>query len=235
MSLVNRFSRCSLTALVALVALVAMTSTAVAFPPRVPQIAVSGVSLQNYLTGVGQTITVGTDQLDAQVWSSTISGNSTFTLMIELSGNAAANSIGMYNSGAGAVPPLFQVFPGAATAGWFATCHFAGGAVVVNLFDQNSAFQGQTVFGSVSSTAFSFYVKNGGGTQYGQDARNAGGLAQALTYAGTGASVGTWWECFEDTGAGSDRDFDDAILSLESVNPTAVHGRTWGALKSLYR
>jgi hypothetical protein len=235
MFLVNRISRYSITAIVAVVALVAMASTAAAFNPRVPQVTVNGGTLQGYLTGVGQTINVGVDQLDAQMWTSTISGNSTFTLMIELTGNAAANAIGVYNSNSGPVPTLRQIFPGAATTGWFATAHFAGGNMIVSLFDNNAVFQGQTGPFAVDANGFSFYLARTGTTIYGQDVRNASGAAKVLTYAATGSSVGTWWECFEDTGAGADNDFDDAILSLESVNPTSAHGRTWGAIKTLYR
>src|SRR5882762_3520947 len=99
MNQVNRFSRCSLIAMAAMVALVVMASAAAAFPARSPQVAVGGTGLQTYFNGVGESINVGTDQLDAQVWSSTISGNSTFTLMVELTANTpTTNAIGIYNS-----------------------------------------------------------------------------------------------------------------------------------------
>src|SRR5262249_8238006 len=74
----------------------AVPSTASAFNLRSPQVPVLGGTLQGYLNSVGESINVNTDQLDAQVWTTSVSGNATFTLMIELAGNAAANNIGVY-------------------------------------------------------------------------------------------------------------------------------------------
>ena len=215
------------------VASMAMTAEA-AFSPRVPQVAIGGGSLQGYLNGVGESITVGTDQLDAQTWSTTISGNSTFTLMLEFAGNAAGNAIGVYN-GSAAAPALYQIFPGAAAPGWYATAHFGlGGSLVVSLFDNNSAYQGQSAYGGVDKNIFGFYLQGPGGTFYSQDYRNSGGAAMVLTYAGTGQNLGCWWQAFEDTQNG-DRDFDDAVLFVESVNPVPTGNTSWGRLKGLYR
>ena len=109
----------SVTTLACVVALIAFAGSASA-ALRVPQVPVLGGSLQGYLNSVGETINVNTDQQDVQRWTSTVSGNSTFTLQVELTaGNAPANGIGIYNAGFVA-PPLYLVFPGAATAGWFA-------------------------------------------------------------------------------------------------------------------
>ena len=222
---------------IAIVAMVAFASVAGAFNLRSPQVAVGGASLQSYLNGVGESINVNTDQLDAQVWTSSVSGNATFTLMIELAGNAPSNGIGVYNASDPPNPPLFLVFPGAASAGWFATCHFGpGGTLTVLLYDQNAVPQGTTGYAGVNRNNFGFYLQGPGGTFYSQDARNSGGTPQVLTFAGTGQNFGDWWECFEDLEpAISDRDFEDAILLLQSVAPTPAHGTSWGALKKLYR
>lgn len=220
-------------AVVAALVLSASTASA-AFNLRSPQVGIGGGSLQGYLNGVGESINVTTDQLDAQVWTSSISGNSTFTLMIELAGNAASNNIGIYNTNGGPVPPLFQVFPGAAGAGWFATAHFGSGNMVVTLFDNNSLIVGQTFYAGVNANGFGFYLQGPGGLFYSEDARNIGGAAKMLTFAGTGQNYGDWWACFEDLVA-SDNDFDDAVLLLQSVVPTPAAARTWGAVKALYR
>ncbi len=224
---------------VAAFAVVASVATALAFGPRVPQVPVAGASLQTYLNANDGGINVLTDQVDAQVWTSSVSGNATFTLMIELAGNAAQNDVGIYNTTGGANPPLYLVFPGAATAGWFATCHFGpGGSLAVLLYDQNATFQGQNNYAGVNRNSFGFYLQNApaGYLFYSQDARNAGGAPQMITFLGTGQNFGDWWECFEDLPyAGSDHDFEDAILLLQSVAPTAAHGTSWGRLKSLYR
>ena len=101
-----------------------------------------------------------TDQDAVQTWASTVSQNSTFTLMIELAGNAATNTIGLYNGG-DVAPPLYQVFPGAATNGWFATASFRSGPtrVIVNLFDANAAFVGSTTYLGADAQNFGFYLQ----------------------------------------------------------------------------
>ena len=205
---------------------------------RFPQVPVAGGSLQGYLNGVGESINVLTDQNAAQTWASTVSGNATFTLQIELAGNAAANTIGLYNGGL-AVPPLYQVFPGAATNGWFAVASFRNSPirVIVNLFDNNANPVGNNTYLGADRNNFGYYLSGPGGTFYTQDARNAGSAAQALTYAGTGVNVGSWWLCWEDlrVGGGADLDYEDAVLFLESVNPTPVHRSSWGQLKARFR
>ena len=205
---------------------------------RSPQEPVNGGSLQAYLNANDGGINVLTDQNAAQTWASTVSGNSTFTLQIELAGNAASNTIGIYNASL-AVPPLYQVFPGAATNGWFAVASFRNSPtprVVVNLFDNNAVLQGTNTYLGADRNNFGYYLDGPGGTFYTQDSRN-GGNAQALTYAGTGVNVGSWWLCWEDlaVGGGADQDYDDAVLFLESVNPTPAHQTSWGQLKARFR
>jgi hypothetical protein len=221
-------------------ACVALLATSASAALRVPQVVFASGSLQGYLNGVGESINVNTDQDATQTWQTTVSNNATFTLMIELAGNAPANNIGIYN-GAAAVPALYQVFPGAASAGWFATCSFRSGPtrVVVNLFDDNATFQGQTTYlaGPPDASNFGYYLQGPGGTFYTQDARNPGGLPHALTFAGTGNNSGQWWLAFEDLDMTQfpPGDFDDAVLFLESIAPTPVSKTTWGALKVRFR
>jgi hypothetical protein len=227
-----------LIAAVAVAAVVASASSASAYPLRSPQAAMNPASLQGYLNGLGQTVTVTTDQLDAQAFTSSASGNSEFTLMIELAGNAASNNIGIYNAGGPPAPPLYQLFPGAASAGWIAVAHFgpAPGALKVQLFDDTFTFQGQNIYGGVDKNNFGFYLQGPGGLFYSQDARN-GGNVQVLTYAGTGQNANDLWECFEDlqVGAGSDQDYDDAVLEVQSIVPTPTASTSWGKIKARYR
>lgn len=222
--------------MMAMIALVAFAGSAsAAF--RLPQEPVLGGGLQGYLNGVGESINVNADQNAAQRWTATVSNNSTFTVQIELAGNAALNNIGIYNASAVA-PALYQVFPGAATSGWFAVASFrtAPVRVIVNLFDASASIQGTTTYLGADKTDFGYYLQGPGGTFYTQDARNPAGAAQALTYAGTGINSGSWWLCFEDVPlAGSDQDYDDAVLFLESVNPTPVSKTTWGSVKARFR
>jgi hypothetical protein len=227
------------TTVITVVALAAPASTTRAFDLRSPQIPFCSGPLQGYFAGIGQGINVTTDQLDAQKWTSSLSGNAAFTIMLEQTRDDAF-TLGVYNIDDPSNPPsLFQVFPIWAGVNWSAYVQFGGGNLTVNLFNAAMQFQGQTVYNGVSATRFGFYLQGILGTFYSQDSRN-GGRAQILTYAGTGRSWGDWWECFEDQpyhypDPGCASDFNDAVLELQSVTPVAVHGQTWGALKSLYR
>ena len=217
---------------IALVAFAGSASAAL----RSPQVVINNGTLQGYLNSVGESINVLTDQQDIQRWAATVSNNSTFTIQVEMSGNAASNTYGIYNASF-AAPPLYQCFPGAATDKWFCVASFRTSPtrVVVSLFDNNAAFVGSTTYlaGPPDRNDFGFYLQQPaslGLVFYTQDSRNPGGLAQMVTFAGTGQNSGSWWLCFEDLdpAQGSDRDFDDAVLFLESVNPTPVNKTTWG-------
>jgi len=226
------------TMIIGLIALVAFAGSAAA-ALRSTQVVVNGGSLQGYLNSVGESINVLTDQQDIQRWQATVSNNSTFTIQVELAGNAGSNTYGLYNASL-AAPPLYQLFPGGATNGWFAVASFrtAPVRVVVNTFDASAAFVGQGIFLGADRNDFGLYLlQQGGFTFYTQDARNPGGVAQALTYAGTGINSGSWWLAFEDltSSQGSDYDFDDAVLFMESVNPTPVSKTTWGDLKARFK
>jgi hypothetical protein len=215
-----------------------LAAAAQAYPLRSPQVVIYNGTLQAYLNSVGQAINVYTDQLYVPFFDHTSSNTSTFTLMIELAGNAPVDELGLYNaSDPNPTPTLFQIFPGAATAGWFATATFyPSGDLIVNLFDNTATLQGNVHYAGVDGTKFGFYVKNPGGTFFTDDARNLGGWAQALVFAGTGTDVGQFWLCWEDTFIpNADHDYDDAIIFLESVNPVPTRATTWGDIKARYR
>lgn len=205
---------------------------------RSPQVPVLGGTLQTYLNSADGGINVAADQDASQRWAVTASTNATFTVMVELSGDAGSNALGLYNAGVGS-PTLYQLFPGAAQAGWFAVASFRNTPtrVVVNLFDDSAVLQGTTTYLGADRTNFGFYISGPGGTWYTQDSRNAGAAVQALAFAGTGFNAGQWFLCFEDASVSgaSDKDYDDAVLFLESVNPTPVSGTSWGQLKARFR
>jgi hypothetical protein len=88
----------------------------------------------------------------------------------------------------------------------------------------------------VNPNQFGFYLQGPGGLFYSQDWRN-GGLAQILTYLGTGVNSGDKWVCFEDLpylANDCSTDFEDAVLVVQSLNPVKANGTTWGAVKALY-
>ena len=219
------------TIFVSLLTLVAFAATASA-ALRVPQVPLSDGTLQGYLNVADGGINAATDQEDAQRWASTVSSNSTFTIQVELGAFAPSNTIGIYNASL-AAPPLYQVFPGAATAGWFAVASFRTGPtrVVVNLFDNNASLMGTSTYLGADRNDFGFYLNSPSQMSWTQDARNGAGEARALAYKGTGLNSGQWWLCFEDW---IDYNFSDCVLFLESVNPTPVNKTSWGELKKRF-
>jgi len=226
-----------------LLPMMAVIGAATILPPiaqaanlRSPQVAFSSASLQSYFGTVSQSINTTADQIDTQVMTTSVSGNAAFTLMAEFTPNSNANEVGIYNANdPSATPTLFPLLPPSAGPDWYVTVHFGGGNLVVNLFDNTAAFQSTVTYTGVNQSAFGFYIKGPSGTFYSQDSRN-GGSAQVLTYAGTGSSYGTLWECFEESAYDSGTsDFDDAIINLQSVVTTPTRSGTWGEVKAGYR
>jgi hypothetical protein len=228
---------CALGALVLVAALATVASAAPPYPVRDPQVPLNGEHLQKYFDGIGESINVYTDQLNAQTYIPSVSGNSAITLMIELGKDPAGTSLGVYDP-LQATPELYEVFPGSAAAHWSAMVSFLmSGDIVVNLFNASGVLQSNTVYPGVGLTNVGFYLQGPGGTFYSEDARNGGGAAQALMYAGTGRNGGDFWVCWEDlvNGGGSDIDFDDAVLLIQSLQPVPATAATWGLIKAQYR
>ena len=209
---------------------------------RSPQVPVLGGILQSYFNSVGENIAVNTDQQNLQHFQATTSSNTTFTFQVELGGAVSpGTTIGIYNSSA-VTPTLYEVFPAGSGPGWFAVVSFRSAPVraVVNVFDESFALFGTHVYLDADKTAFSFYLSSPDGVVYMEDARNPGGAAQFLAYAGTAINSGSWWLAAEKTpvaGGGSDQDYFDAVLFNETsgCGCTPTVKSTWGALKAFFR
>jgi hypothetical protein len=203
---------------------------------RAPQVPVSGTALATFFASQGQTIDVNHQQVDLQ----TLNLSSSTTFETHAFGPDASAMFGGYNTGT-AVPPLYQVFPGAASTGWFSLASFRSSPtrLVVSIFDENSVIVGSTTYlsGPPDATAFGFYVQQAGGgsTFYTQDSRDPGGAARILAYNGTGTRTGwTWFAC--ETGAGPGGDYADYIALVNlSQSPVPVMQTNWGTLKSRFR
>jgi hypothetical protein len=207
-----------------------VASPAAAFNLRAPQVPFNFLPLQNYLNLVDPGINVATQQIDAQVWSVSVTGNTDFTLMLK-TGLGVGSAVGLYN--AGLPGPLFQVFPGGAVPGWYAALHFGGGNLIVSLFDQNSVFMGQTFYPGVNPNNFGFYIMGPGGLWFSQDALN-GGAPQLLAY-NSPWLPGDFWLCFEELPYNPQSTFDGVVLNVQSIRPTPAGNTTWGRVKGQYR
>jgi hypothetical protein len=224
--------------LVAVASVVFAVSNASAFALRLPQVPFNNFpQLQGYLNVVDSGINVLTDQLDAQVFSVAVTGNTDFTLTLE-NGLGTTSNVGVYSGNdPNPSPTLYQIFPAAAIAGWYAALHFSATTLTVTLIDQNNVIQGQTVYNpGPNRNDFGFYIQGVGGTWYSQDFRNiSAGQPQVLTYQ-SNLTLGDYWECFDELPYDVHHStFASVVLSLQSVRPTPVRSTTWGKLKAEYR
>ncbi len=198
---------------------------------RSPQVSVSGTALATFFASQGQAIDVNADQLDAQRFNLPALG----TLHPRVFGPVAA-SFGAYNASALA-PPLYELLPSAMLPGWFVTAGFRDAPVrlVVNLFDAQSALQGNNVYLGADRTDLGFYAQLPGGQAWSQDARNPAGRVLMLAYQGTGLHAGELWLACESTQA-TGGDYADAIALVDlSLGPVPIAKSSWGRMKALFR
>ena len=92
-------------------------------------------------------------------------------------------------------------------------------------------------FTGVNKARFAYYIKWNGNTYYSHDGFNSDGMVHALTFAGNGQNTGCWWQCWEESEITdyAQADFDDAVVFMESLNPTPVSHMTWGRVKARFR
>ena len=190
--------------------------------------------LQSYLDGIDPGINVVTgQQWFLGGWFPPPTGNTEFTLTLKR-GNGADAAIGLYHYD----PILYQVFPPGAVAGWYAVVHFGGTPmgqdVFVSLFDENSVFQGQTIYHNVYLTVFGFYIQGPCGTWFTDPHVNHPQVPQAVLY-NSPSVPGDYWLCFEacpyDPATST---FDGVVLNIQSVRPTPAASATWGRVKGMY-
>jgi len=204
--------------------------------PRSPQISVSGTALAAFFASQGQAINVSTDQLDLQTLSVAVG---TASEVHRFGSEASGTDVGAYNANGNkkTAPARYTMFPAATTPGWYVTGAYRSGPnrLVVNLFDTNKALQGTTTYNGANASNFSLFDSGPNGTYYLEDARNAGGAAKILAFAGTGTYSGWTWFAGE-TSPGSGGDFADVITLVNlGSSTTPVVSTTWGRLKAQYR
>lgn len=216
------------------IAVLALLATPASAQLRSPQVPVSGSALQSFLNAQGQAIVVATQQLDF-TRASIASGEA---VPVDIRFSAVESGFGLYNASV-AVPPLYLLYPGAATAGWFVVGSFRTlpTRLVVNLFDENSNLMSTTTYlaGPPDRTNIGFYCQGPSGTAYSQDGRNPDGQPLMLAFAGTGAHAGKTWLAWEST-PGPGADYADAVFLLGGAfTPVDVAKSTWGELKQRFR
>jgi hypothetical protein len=162
------------------------------------------------------------------------------TILVEIAGNADGNILGIYDSTS--TLNSLEIFSGPASAASRAFITVSGNVGAFHV--QVDRFAGDTFAGSVSSVFaspfFGFYLLPGpgGGPLYSESFRNRGQdymysylgtnamFLNSSTYApstvkGTQFSVNDAIIAWEDLRTGSDRDFQDMVVLLRDIGPTA--------------
>jgi len=238
------------TQIVASIATLPFALAGVFFAPQSAEAASFGTSwdgadysLQNLLDGIttdGPGVDTVNDQTGYEWFTSTATGNSTASFMFEIAGYAPDNIFGIYNA-AGTKIELFGGANDEGDSSYFtfladgsvsvSTIPFAPGASVPTT---SPSYNFYTDFGN----EFGFYLTNGAGqTFYTQNSRNNGGYQQAVVYQGDDATTmalpgkapGLFTDnefiiAFEDlwVGGHTDRDYNDLVVMVESVEPVGV-------------
>ncbi len=154
-----------------------------------------------------------------ETWGLTASGASIATFIIELSAYSNDNSFGVYDNGY-----YVELFSGADTQGdQTSFTIMADGQVKIN----QNLVDGVTFTGN----SFGFYINTPYDTFYSDNFRNSDNVDHMLAYQGVGEWIqipgyypGAWTEneyilAFEDSIGGGDRDYNDMVVMVESVQP----------------
>jgi hypothetical protein len=180
---------------------------------------------------------VDTDQYQQdRYWSIEASGIAAATVIIEIAGNANSNTFGIYDGGTG---NTVQLFGGPADNADQALVSISESGQVAVLYLQRDANTGYLTGGNYwssgsgyfSQNQFGYYLGTGGGTFYSDPSRNPGAEDQMVAFQGDGDLIklpgnkaGGWgsssyilaWEDLQYSA--SDKDFNDFVVYVESVN-----------------
>lgn len=190
-----------------------------------------GVSLQQVFDDITVTgnssLDVTTDMLNDSVdsyWSLTASGGSVTNLVIELAGYMNSNSFGIFDA---ADPNQYvELFNGSANA---------GAQTMVSIDDTGNVFINTSPTGvNLSNDLFGYYLDSPDGRFYSDTNLNLDEMDHMAAYRGTGDIVkltgwpqGTWTSdeyilAWDDQYGGGDRDYNDFVVMVESVEPAPV-------------
>ncbi len=170
---------------------------------------------------------VNTGQQAAGMWTlPTLPDSTNPTLRFENASNT--NAFGIW-SGTDSSINAYTIFAGGAPVGDYATIHWNDAMDgSINVFTSGGASVSTQTFNNLAFAAFGFYIQGAGTTDgyngrfYSVDSLNtttaAAGTAQMVAYVGAGD---LWTLAFEDTkiGGGSDYDYNDLIVTTESLVP----------------
>ncbi len=217
---------------------IALITGALTFAGAASATAISGTGLQNGLNAItdGSFYDVNTSQYNPdETWEVTSSGASVTRLIFEFAGFENQASFGIYDL---ATPSTkLEIFNGASCGTADTTCTPAGN---LNLVIDGASNMFSTLYSSAvfSSDQFGYYLTSGAGTFYSQSALNGDSDSDGVSddhmvaFAGDGSldldinggtnyknfAAGEYILAWEDLVLlGSDRDYSDFVVMVESV------------------
>ena len=192
----------------------------------------SELTLQTILNAIygDNVISAANDQQNTGIWQLPGPGTDVTSpiLRFEQAGNAGSNVFGIWTGhDPNATPTMVDIFTGPSSPDTIATLTWLGG-------DPNtvhiSANLGTGInvgsFVGINRYWFGFYLEGSGGTTFfTADQLNADDHPQALTY--RNAATNKWTFAFEDQPyASADRDFNDLVVTADSIVPAPDGGTT---------
>ncbi|TAO04287.1 MAG: PEP-CTERM sorting domain-containing protein [Phormidium sp. SL48-SHIP] len=187
----------------------------------------------DYLTVGGDFFDVNAAETGYEYFTNTATGSSISQFMFEIAGFASENTFGIFNQSG----LKLEIFNGSDTSKDVSMVSFFTGGTVTSVTqghpDNGGGIALQTVenFGNV----FGFYITSPQGTFYSDDSKNPNGIRHSAIYQGDGSfdmdlpgkQPGLFTDnefivAFEDKYQGSDWDYNDLVVMVESVEPEPV-------------
>jgi hypothetical protein len=186
--------------------------------------------IDNITVGGPSSVNVNTDQASPdEIWANTDSGISPIRFVAEIAGQASVNTFGIYDPNN--IANFFEIFSGAHSNGELSTFGLDTDGSVFAL--SGGGFTDTGI--DFSGTTFGFYIGTPTTKFYSEVSKNGpGGDDQMVAFQGTSTDTinlpgfggpalwteGGWLLAFEDRlYSGSDKDFNDMVIFIESARP----------------
>jgi hypothetical protein len=192
-----------------------------------------GMPLQSILDFLypGLGIDADDDQQTSGAWQlpGAATRNTAPILQFEFAGNANSNSFGIWSGSDPNDLTLVEIFKGGAGPNTGATLKWVTGdtdTVHISADIANDPSVNAGSFNGINRYFFGFYLSGPGGTFYTVDSLNQTPGAQAVVYRDPVQNF--WTFAFEDVAlnAGADRDYNDMVVTAESIVPAPDGGVT---------
>lgn len=187
----------------------------------------------DYLTVDGDFFDVNAAETGYEYFTNTATGSSISQFMFEIAGFASENTFGIFNQSG----LKLEIFNGSDTSKDESTVSFfENGTVRSSTLDHpDNGVDSVTTIVENFGNVFGFYITSPQGTFYSDDSKNPNGIRHSAIYQGDGSfsmdlpgkQPGLFTDnefivAFEDKYQGSDWDYNDLVVMVESVEPEPV-------------